>query len=161
MRGTRAGRETRRASSRAHVQKRGAVFYYRRRLPMELAGARDGAGPEIVRLLRTSAYRRACAAATLIDARVERFLQALRRARRVASEETIRRLCERFYAEVLSSSREERRKWRAQGWDDDLSPAEEAFEAAGVGDELADDEAERMAVYGATCSAKAGGSSVG
>lgn|GEM_PF-3706379 len=63
----------------------------------------------------------------------------------MASEEKIRRLCEQFYAETLSASREERRKWRARGWDDDVTPAEEAFEAAGVGHELADDEAERMA----------------
>jgi hypothetical protein len=51
---------------------------------------------EITRSLRTGAYRRACVVATLLDARVERFLLALRRARRVASDETIRRLCERF-----------------------------------------------------------------
>ena len=62
---------------RQHLQRRGETLYYRRGLPAALAETTGGR--EVYRSLGTSVYRRACEAATILDAKVERLARAMRR----------------------------------------------------------------------------------
>jgi integrase len=127
---------------RQHLQRRGGTWYYRRRLPASLAEATGRR--EVCRSLETSSYRHACEAAAFLDAKVERLRRAVRRVVELASEEEIRRVCDRFYAEIRAEDRQNRSEWTAPT-DRGLPFHYELAEHIGMLGDFALDETERMA----------------
>jgi len=91
-----------------HLFKRGGVWYFRRRVPLDLQ--RNLRRSEVVRSLRTPSLAEARGRAVYVNARMQRLLDRVRECRAMETEELIRTLCGRFLQERLAVDREDRRR---------------------------------------------------